>query len=163
MIRLATKDDIPDVMSIIDEARETMVANGNLTQWQQGYPSISTIEADITTSTGYVIEEEGKTVAYFAFKPSPDPTYLTIYEGAWTDEDSPYHVIHRIAGRRNTHGVFRKVLEYGFTLTDNIRIDTHRDNTIMQHLLEKNGFAYCGIIHLPSGEERLAYQKKIWK
>lgn len=24
------------------------------------------------------------TVAYFAFKPSPDPTYLTIYEGAWS-------------------------------------------------------------------------------
>lgn len=160
MIRKATVEDIHDVMSIFDEARETMVASGNPTQWPQSYPAKSTIEDDITSGTGYVMEEDGKNVAYFAFKPSPDPTYLTIYDGAWTDADSPYFVIHRIAGRRNTHGVFRKVLDYCFTQTGNIRIDTHRDNTIMQHLLEKYGFAYCGIIHLLNGEERLAYQKK---
>ena len=29
----------------------------------------------------------------------------------------------------------------------------------MQRALEKSGFAYCGIIYLASGDERLAYQK----
>ena len=29
-----------------------------------------------------------------------------------------------------------------------LRIDTHRDNTVMQDLLRKNGFVYCGVIHL---------------
>ena len=37
--------------------------------------------------------------------------------------------------------------------------DTHRDNTIMQHLITKHGFTYCGIILLANGDERLAYQK----
>lgn len=161
MIRKATLDDIHVVMAVIDEARETMVETGNTTQWPKGYPAMSTIENDITTGTGYVIEDAEATVAYFAFKPSPDPTYQTIYDGKWTDTDSPYFVIHRIACRRGTHGVFRKVLDYCFTQTDNIRIDTHRNNAIMQHLLAKHGFAYCGIIHLLNGEERLAYQKKI--
>ena len=41
-----------------------------------------------------------------------------------------------------------------------LRIDTHRDNTVMQDLLCKNGFVYCGVIHLAeNGEERLAYQR----
>lgn len=30
---------------------------------------------------------------------------------------------------------------------------------IMQHNIVKHGFSYCGIIHLASGDERLAYQK----
>jgi len=42
---------------------------------------------------------------------------------------------------------------------NNIRIDTHRDNAIMQHNIEKHGFTYCGIIYLANGDERLAYQK----
>jgi hypothetical protein len=29
----------------------------------------------------------------------------------------------------------------------------------MQHNIQKHGFVYCGIIHLLSGDERLAYQK----
>ena len=40
-----------------------------------------------------------------------------------------------------------------------IRIDTYRDNQIMQHVIKKYGFGYCGIIFLANGDERLAYQK----
>jgi len=40
-----------------------------------------------------------------------------------------------------------------------LRIDTHRDNKIMQHNLTKHGFSYCGVIYLASGDERLAYQR----
>ena len=29
----------------------------------------------------------------------------------------------------------------------------------MQHILQKHGFRYCGIIYLLNGDERLAYQK----
>ena len=44
-------------------------------------------------------------------------------------------------------------------ITDNIRIDTHKDNKIMQGLLERHGFSYCGIIYLLNGAPRLAYQR----
>ncbi len=59
MIGVATEKDLEVIISIIDEARETMKANGNPTQWPEGYPAASTIEDDIATMTGYVIEEEG--------------------------------------------------------------------------------------------------------
>ena len=42
-----------------------------------------------------------------------------------------------------------------------VRIDTHRDNETMLHLIEKNGFIRCGIIIVDDGTERIAFQKKI--
>jgi RimJ/RimL family protein N-acetyltransferase len=40
-------------------------------------------------------------------------------------------------------------------------VDTHQDNVVMQRILEKLGFTYCGIIFVANGTPRLAYQKKI--
>ncbi len=40
-----------------------------------------------------------------------------------------------------------------------LRADTHQDNRIMQHLLQKNGFVYCGVIHLANGVLRLAFER----
>ena len=41
-----------------------------------------------------------------------------------------------------------------------MKIDTHRENRVMQKLLEKNGFTYCGIIYAEDGSRRMAYQKQ---
>ena len=96
---------------------------------------------------------------YFAFLPSPEPTYARIDGGTWLDDRLPYHVIHRIASYPEVHGVFDTMLRWAGEREGNLRIDTHRDNRIMQHLLEKHGFRFCGIIYLASGDERLAYQR----
>ena len=98
-------------------------------------------------------------VGYFAFLHSPEPTYARIENGAWLDDRLPYHVIHRIASYPEVHGVFDTMLRWAGEREGNLRIDTHRDNRIMQHLLEKHGFQFCGIIYLASGDERLAYQR----
>ena len=109
---------------------------------------------------GHVIEDGDKIVGYFAFLPSPEPTYARIYEGKWLDDMWPYHVVHRIASYPQAHGIFSSIMDFCFSHDPNIRIDTHRDNTIMQHNIAKHGFTYCGIIYLANGDERLAYQKK---
>ena len=98
-------------------------------------------------------------IGYFAFIPSPEPTYSYIEGGSWLD-DSPYHVVHRVASYPHVHGVFRAIMDWCFSQDPNIRIDTHRDNRIMQHCILRYGFTYCGIIYLQSGDERLAYQRK---
>ena len=41
---------------------------------------------------------------------------------------------------------------------DSIRIDTHRDNSVMRNALLREGYRYCGIIRCWNGSERLAYQ-----
>jgi len=147
-------------MSVIEAAKGIMRASGNMHQWDDGYPSKAVILADMSAGNGYVIEEDGANVsAYFALIPSPEPTYSVIYDGEWLDDEKPYHVIHRIASTPESHGVFSTIMNFAFSVDGNIRIDTHRDNTIMQHNILKHGFSYCGIIFLVSGDERLAYQK----
>jgi len=149
---------VPALLEIAEEARQTMRDCGNLRQWTDGYPSAEVLEGDIDRGVSYVVEREGTVVATFALVPGPDVTYRMIYEGEWLNDD-PYFVIHRIAARRGARGVLKEAMDFGFGMTENIRIDTHRDNCIMRHLLGKLGFAYCGIIFLLNGDERLAYQK----
>ena len=161
VIRKSNKEDIPIMLELADNARMIMRQSGNLSQWDNDYPSAEVFLHDIQCGCSYLIENNGIGVGTFAFIPSPEPTYAKIYDGHWIDNTSPYYVIHRIASTPTSHGVMKAILDFCFSHTNNIRIDTHRDNTIMQHLLEKHGFSYCGIIYLTNGDERLAYQKII--
>lgn len=159
IIRKAKPSDIVGIMQVMDAAKQIMRKSGNFFQWVEGYPSETVIFGDMEKEAGYVIEEYSRIVGYFAFLPSPEPTYNSIYDGKWIDNELPYHVIHRIASYPDVHSVFSDIMHFCFMHDRNIRIDTHRDNTIMQHNLAKHGFTYCGIIYLASGDERLAYQK----
>ncbi|MBP3789996.1 MAG: N-acetyltransferase [Prevotella sp.] len=159
IIREARPADMADIMTVMDAAKQIMRQSGNMHQWGEGYPSETVISSDMVKNGGFVVEDDGKIVAYFAFLPSPEPTYARIYEGRWIDDKLPYHVIHRIASCPDAHGIFSSIMDFCFSKDSNIRIDTHRDNHIMQHNIIKHGFAYCGIIYLASGDERLAYQR----
>lgn len=159
-IRKSIASDIPTLLRLADDARKTMRRSGNMNQWVNGYPDEQAFERDIEGGHSYVVlDDTRQPIATFAFIPSPEPTYATIYEGEWTDEQRPYYVIHRIASAEDSKGMLKAILQYCFQHTDNIRIDTHRDNVIMRHLLGKLGFTYCGIIYLANGDERLAYQR----
>ncbi|MBR3454344.1 MAG: N-acetyltransferase [Bacteroidaceae bacterium] len=168
--RASLPADAEEIMEVFAAARAIMVASGNLSQWNNGYPSLESVQADIERNGSFVIEERqsgneqesetgGRIVAYFAYLPSPEPTYSKIYDGEWLDDTLPYHVVHRIASRPDAHGIFKMIMDFCFAHESNIRIDTHKDNHIMQHNIMKHGFTYCGIIHLLSGDERLAYQR----
>lgn len=158
-IRQAKPTDMTQIMKVMDAAKTIMRQAGNLHQWGEGYPSEAVITADMERSGAFVVENDGKLIGYFAFLPSPEPTYARIYDGKWLDDKQPYHVIHRIASNPEVHGVFGCIMTFCFSHAQNIRIDTHRDNTIMQHLITKHGFSRCGIICLANGDERLAYQR----
>ena len=158
-IRTAAMSDVAGIMPVLDAGREIMRQSGNRNQWTGGYPSREIIENDITSGVGRVIERDGRIVGYFAFIKSPEPTYAVIKEGRWIDETAPYHVIHRLAGYPDVHGIFTAVMNYAFAIDRNLRVDTHRDNIIIQRNLLRHGFKYCGIIYLANGDERLAYQK----
>lgn len=158
-VRNARLEDLPAIMKVLESGREIMLSSGNPHQWPAGYPTREMVLNDIRPSYGKVMEKDGRVVAYFACIPSPDPTYAVIEGGAWLDDQSPYYVVHRIAKLPEAHGVFRTMMSFLDGVTDNIRIDTHRDNLIMQHNLARHGFKYCGIIHITSGAERLAFQR----
>lgn len=160
MIRRATYDDVPVLMDVFRKARGIMRSSGNMNQWNDGYPSEEVVRKDIDNGHCVVLCEEGEVVATMAFIPGPDPTYAEIYDGGWLS-DAPYHVIHRIAVAEPGHNAAKALLDWGFGQAGSIRIDTHKDNVIMHHVLSKSGFTHCGMILLANGDPREAYQKDL--
>lgn len=158
-IRKTTLSELDQVMSIYERARGFMAEHGNPTQWGTTEPKREKVEQDIIDGKSYVCVENDQIAAVFYFAPGPDSTYLKIYEGQWLNEKN-YSVVHRIASAGTVKGAGSFCLDWAFEQCKNLRIDTHRNNLVMQNLLKKNGFSYCGIIYLADGAERFAYQKE---
>ena len=159
IIREAKAEDIAQIMDVVAAAKQIMRESGNMHQWIDGYPSEDVITHDMEVRGGFVVTDDEHVVGYFAFLPSPEPTYDYIEGDGWLDDTLPYHVVHRIASYPDVHHIFCDIMEFCFAHDPNIRIDTHRDNAIMRHNIVKHGFTYCGIIYLASGDERMAYQR----
>ncbi len=159
-IRKATAADLTAIFSIYARARKFMAENGNGTQWGNVKPKKELVESDIENGISYVCVKDGEVVGVFALIFGEDPTYKIIYDGEWLSEE-PYATVHRIASSGKVKGTGEFCINWALSQMPNIRIDTHKNNSVMRHLLSKLGFTYCGIIHLEDGDERLAFQKII--
>lgn len=157
IIRKAKLEELDLIKDIFEESKKIMRANGNHSQWIDGYPSIELLTNDIENGYLHVVEDNQEIEAVFALIGGIDPTYVKI-DGEWLN-DEPYATIHRVASRGRKKGILSSVFEYSNKIYQNLRIDTHEDNTIMQYLVKKSGFVHCGVIHLKDGSPRLAYQK----
>lgn len=158
-IRKATLQDLTCLLQLYQYAQDFMIAQGNPTQWGKYYPNQEIIEADIRSESLWICEEDNEVLAAFFFAPGPDACYEKIKGGNWIEPEKTYWVIHRVASYGKRKGVATQCLQWCCEQQDNVRIDTHRDNIPMQHLLKKCGFVFCGIIELQNGAERLAFQK----
>ena len=157
-IRKTILDDLDEVMTIYQKARQFMREHNNPTQWSGGWPAREQIEKDIAQGTSYVCVNNGKIAGVMCFLVGNDPTYAVIENGEWLSDDT-YAVVHRIASSGEFKGTGSFMMQWAFDNFGNVRIDTHEDNYVMQNMLKKLGYTYCGIIHLANGDPRLAYQK----
>ena len=157
-IESTTVNDLDQVMKIYDQARLFMRENNNHEQWINGYPSREIILEDMAKGHSYVIKKNNAILAVFTFINDKDETYDYI-EGSWLNNER-YGVIHRIASARLEKGMLNVAVNFAFNFANNVRIDTHEDNIVMQKTLEKEGFSKCGVIYLKDGNPRFAYHKK---
>ncbi len=120
----------------------------------------------------------------FALKFGPDPMYAAI-DGKWLS-DEPYEAIHALASDGTARGVADLAFRFaethpsrflagqlkpepdgtGAIVPDEpvrfLRVDTHRNNRVMQSKFRAEGFTYCGIVRMIiDGTERLAFEKRI--
>lgn len=160
-------DDLPVMLKIYQHARELMAANGNPTQWGNTFPREEVILDDIRQQRTMLLADEAdgkeRVLAQFALCTGEDPTYAHI-DGAWLDDDS-YVTIHRIASSGIVKGAAKDCINWCVEHYGNVRADTHPNNKAMQHVLESNGFARCGLIQLldrPTDTTRIAYQRHEW-
>lgn len=155
IVRKAVHEELETILSIYAVAREFMAQTGNPNQWGKTNPPKEQVVRDIAEGTLYVIVSDSiHGVFYFAL--GEDPTYAVIEEGSW-GSDAPYGTIHRIAGD-GSGGIVATSVAFAKQTTRHIRIDTHHDNKVMQHVLEKQGFTRRGIIHIADGSPRIAYE-----
>lgn len=161
-IRLAHPNEVGQITCILEEAKAFLADSGS-NQWQgeNGYPNQDDVIEDILENRAYVGLVDGKIVAYTAVYLGNQPEYSAIYDGKWKHDNYLYVTVHRIAIAAEFRGqkliqTFLQGLIEGHKGPD-FRCDTHEKNQVMQHILEKLGFVYCGKV--PIDGERLAYQK----
>ena len=155
-VRKAIEQDFEKIMEIYRYAQDFMIQSGNPDQWGHFYPDQELVKADIRDGLCHVICDETEIHGVLALLAGDEPTYQYIENGAWLN-DAPYVAIHRIAGDGQTHGIFRCAADYCKSISANVRIDTHENNTTMQRQIEKNGFKRCGTIYVEDGSPRIAY------
>ena len=165
-IRPATYSEIGKLMAIFGNAKSIMRSSGNRHQWDGNYPTEDIIRRDIDNGNCYVLCRKGDIIGTMALIPGPDSTYAEI-DGEWPDNES-YYVIHRIAAASTGGNIARTMLDWAFGHIEElgcsvIRIDTHRDNCIMKHILTSYGFRMCGVIRLEDGSPRDAYHLKYFR
>ncbi len=163
-LTLAKWEEVSQCVEILTSGRNFQREQG-FVQWPDGYPGSAEVEEDIRTGKGFVVKENGVIAAYLYIGFDGDPAYPEI-KGAW-HLDAPYGVIHRMAigsafrGKGLGDAVFRLAEEYcrskGFFT---LRIDTDEANLRMRHVLQKNGFSYCGTV-IQGGGDRLAFDKQL--
>ena len=154
-IRKARTDDFNIIMDIYHAAQDFMIESGNPNQWGHFYPSEDLVKEDIANAISYLIYDDNNPHGVFVLIGGLEPTYQYIENGSWLNDDD-YITLHRIASK--VHGIFQSAIDYCKSISDNIRIDTHKNNVIMQKQIEKNGFKKCGTIYVRDGSPRIAYQ-----
>ena len=157
----AEKDNVTDYYQCIEDARAYHKSMG-FVQWHPDYPTQQTILDDIENGTGYAFTEDGKIIGYCCIMIGDEPAYHEI-EGSWKT-DRPYAVVHRMAFSAAARG--GGLSKTAIQLIKNfcrqkavaaIRVDTQDENEVMQHILAREGFAYCGLVYFDGGS-KLAYE-----
>lgn len=89
---------------------------------------------------------EQRKAGTFLFMHEKEPSYNDLKDGKWPENTEDYWCIHSVASGMKVKGV----ASFIFSWCENqpgvkcIKIDTHRNNLPMRHLVEKNGYIYCG-------------------
>lgn len=160
--RKATEKDLKTATALIEQAKVFLRENG-VDQWQTGYPNEEAIAGDLQRGEGYVMEVEGQVRGYACISFAGEPCYNEL-AGKWLS-DLPYGVVHRMAiddvckGKGAVPAFFHFAEELCRERDiRSIRVDTGADNCMMQRVLEKQGFTYCGTVCFDNSE-KIAFEK----
>ncbi len=163
-IRLATKNDLSQIINLINEVVPLMNKNGNF-QWDENYPNMEVFDNDIQQQQLWVADEDGIIAGIAAITTDQEPEYATI---GWDITETAI-VTHRLAvsnlyrGKGIARALLLKAEEIGMKRGINIlRIDTNSNNEATQKLFPTVGYKFSGKIDLGfrPGLRFLCYEKR---
>jgi len=150
LIRLATLNDIPQILQLIAEVVPVMNAAGNF-QWDSTYPNTTVFENDISRNQLWVAEEDNGVAGIAAITTDQEPEYALV---GW-DLNEPAIVVHRLAVSVHHHGkgIATKLMQQAEQVAVNrgikvLRIDTNSTNKATRQLFPKLGYEFAGEIGL---------------
>ena len=161
-IRKALLSDIEQILPLYRMARDFQRNVLNLIQWEDNYPSRSQLLEDIRNHGSYVVMEDNKLnreeriVGTFYLGSGPDRVYLPL-KAHWENLDQIV-TLHRIASHLESSGVGNYVFRWLQENFDHVMVDTHDQNEVMKHLINKHQFKYLGVVTLEKGGLRNTYE-----
>jgi ribosomal protein S18 acetylase RimI-like enzyme len=163
--RLATLDDLPDLIALVRRVVPLMLAAGNL-QWDETYPNEEVFERDISLGQLWIADADSRIAGIAAITMDQEPNYAQV---GW-DIDEPAIVVHRLAvdpafrGAGVAGALMQKAeevaVERGITV---LRVDTNTQNEATQRLFPKLGYLLAGEISLQfrPGLRFFCYEKRL--
>ena len=146
IIRLATLNDIPQIMLLIAEIVPAMRAQGNF-QWDSTYPNAEVFENDIALGQLWVADVDGDIAGISAITTDQYPEYASV----GLDLSETAIVTHRLAVSNNYRGqgIAAKLLQQAEQVAidrgiKTLRIDTNSNNKATRQLFPKMGYEFAG-------------------
>lgn len=150
IIRPATLEDIPAIMTVITEVVPLMRASGNF-QWDDTYPNADVFKEDIRLQQLWVADIDGDIAGVTAITTEQYPEYAN----AGMDITETAIVTHRLAVNVNFRGrgVAEALLKQAEVVAKDrgiaiLRIDTNSNNKATRQLFPKAGYEFMGEISL---------------
>lgn len=169
-VRQATLGDLSEISAIFEDAKKVLSNDGS-SQWQNGSPSIENFKKDIEDGCCYVLIVDEEVAGMASLIEGPDKNYQRIDSGEWKNKSDDYIAIHRVAISSKYQGMHLNDTLFACLLTvietkgfKHVRIDTHPKNHRLQHIADKFGFEYRGIIYIEDETvepERKAYELEL--
>lgn len=155
-VRTITREDIPVVMKMINEAKVNM-KNMGIDQWQDGSPSTETLEKYVNAKNGFINED----LTAFGALVERDQDYKKYLSGN-------YVVLHTFVVEQSLRGkgvsdeFFDAILKIAVEKKYEIfGVDTHRDNKAMMAFIGRHDFTKLGEVFIDGVKPRIAFYKKL--
>ncbi|GAB2690237.1 hypothetical protein GCM10027037_11470 [Mucilaginibacter koreensis] len=164
-LRLATENDIPQLMDLVAGIVPLMQAAGNF-QWDSTYPNATVFTEDIKLNQLWVAEVNGQVAGVTAITTDQDDEYADV---GWDITETAI-VTHRLAVGADYQGlgIAKALLQKAEDVARDrgipvLRIDTNSENKATQKLFPKLGYNLAGEITLAfrEGLRFFCYEKRL--
>ncbi len=147
MIRLATYNDIEDILKIKNKAYLYHKDELKIDQWSEDYPNEKIFLSDIEKEELFVYQKDGKIVGFACLNFGPWDTYDSLN---WNSDDK-FLTIHRVAvdtdykGMGIASSLLLSLEDVAKSLgCSYLKIDTYSLNEPMNYLIKKLGYEFVG-------------------
>jgi ribosomal protein S18 acetylase RimI-like enzyme len=147
----AGQSQLDAAWTVVDRCRATLRQCGIL-QWDDVYPTRTTVAADIAHGRLYVLTVSGECQATVALDDTQDPQYRTV---AWTTAE-PALVVHRLCvdPEAQGRGYGRQLMDFVEAYAtrrrySSVRLDAYSGNPAAVALYRRRGYREAGQVMFP--------------